>query len=231
MPSFALVLVDAIGAPRRAAMLQSVCKSAGIHFLRICPADIQQPGATPIEIPAHWLPSSGLTARNPYWLRSHYYHVLAARMLPPVDFYWCVEADVCAAPATWARLFQSTKDRTEDGLFTRMYHASEAPGNPWLHAPGLPAWAVWYVHGAILRVSSRALQWFAQVAETTTPFITETILPSIIAHNGGNISRIGNDLYNCQTMPFQVPLLFDPSKINHPCKWDDPEPPLTYPIG
>lgn len=229
----ALIMTDAAGFPVRSDILARTMQAAGVHFRRVSPADKRQPGAFPVDLPAEWLPADDRPLDRKHWARNHLHYLAAIRTYGiRADYYWCVEGDVSASPATWLRLLETTADMPHDGLWTRLSHRAENPGIGWFHKPETPDWADWYCLGALFRVSARALDWWEASAAENREVFTEIAAPSEIARAGGTIGRINRphhpSLYHCGTMKFNPghvtasPPIFHPRMFRHPVKADDP---------
>jgi len=236
----AVIMSDAVGYPNRAAMVGATMKAAGIEFLRVSPADQPQEGAATVDLLAEWLPAGDQPLHWKHWYRNHLHYLDAVRRYGiKADHYWCFEGDVSASPLTWLRLIDTTADMDHDGLWTRLYHATERPGIGWFTHPTTPPWGEWYCLGALWRVSARALDWWEETAAETREAFTEIVAPSVIAHHGGTIARINRrnhePLYHCGTMMFnpghatRTPPVPHPGRFLHPCKYDDPLTPAPAP--
>ncbi len=228
----AVIMTDAAGYPNRAEILDRAMRAAGIRFFRVSPVDRPQPGALPVDLPSGWLPIDERPLHQKHWYRNHLHCLAAVRRYEiQADHVWCAEADVSASPATWLRLLETTADMPHDGLWTRLSHRSDSPGNGWFSHATTPPWADWYCLGALFRVSARALDWWEASAIETREVFTEIAAPSIIAREGGTISRINRphhpSLYHCGTMKFnpghetRTPPIHHPRMFRHPCKFDE----------
>ena len=228
----AVIMTDAAGYPNRAAILDRTMQAAGIPFFRVSPVDRPQPGALPVDLPSEWLPTDERPLHQKHWYRNHLHCLAAVRRYGiQADHVWCAEADVSASPATWLRLLETTADMPHDGLWTRLAYRSDSPGNGWFSHATTPPWADWYCLGALFRVSARALDWWEASAIETREVFTEIAAPSIIAREGGTISRINRphhpSLYHCGTMKFnpghetRTPPINHPRMFRHPCKFDE----------
>jgi hypothetical protein len=236
----AVIMTDSSGYPNRAEIMQRTFTAAGIPFVRASPADKPQDGTLVLALPAEWLPETRYSLADRNWFRCHLLFIEAIRASGIIaDFFWCVEADVSASPATWLRLLETTEDMTHDGLWTHLRNRDNAPADFWFNDPYTPAWADWYCLGALFRISARAVSWLEECAVETREVFTEICAPSVIAKNGGTIGPINRTthepLYHCGTMRFNpgrshVTPLPHPRRFRHPCKYDDPEPnPATPP--
>lgn len=240
MVMIAAIMADYAGRPQRAAAFREAMAAAGVQAAVSAPADSPQPHAATVKIPEAWLPVNGLPLARRQWWRHHTEYLAAwqARVVGDPEYVWCVESDVLANAATWARLVQETAEDPADGLFLSLTGQTGMAVNGWLGNPATPGWMTHQCLGAVCRLSRRALRWLTDSAEETREAFGEVTLPSTIIRGGGTIGDInvagpegycgvgqGRWFYNRLTMtaPPREPVL-DARLLNHPYKADGPLP-------
>lgn len=212
------------------------CDGIGDHFQavaaafpgkvhRICPHHLHISGATRIEIPERWLPTTLKLRPRREWFAAEALGLAAVKQLHiRAPFVWFVESDISGPVDVWKQVFQSTADSTTDGIFAKLLPRDHAFARPLLHwqHPHTPKNASHCHLMTLYRLSARAIEWCSGEAEATREIYAEVKTASAIHHRGGTVADLaefcrysGPRSFTGSTKSHR----FRPGVLNHPVKY------------
>lgn len=218
-----LIFRDCDGIPGR---LDAIRETFPGEVFHVCPHHLATPGATPIEIPEHWLPESGPTRSRREWFAADALGLAAISHFDiTADFVWFVESDIHGPADRWREIFTTTAQSPVDGIFAKLIpraHSFAIPLDHW-KLPSTPPWASHAHLMTLYRLSFRAIAWTLAEAMENREVYAEVKTASTILRHGGSVLDLAHFCRYSAPRSFTGSAKhqrFAPAYLNHPVKFD-----------